>query len=263
MLPAQKILFCGTMPRRMSLSVKHQAQTIMDITRLVKNTAMFQSIEETDLALLMERAHQRPFQKNREIFAMGDVAEAFYIVLKGWVKLYRLSREGGESVIHVLGPGESFAEAAVFNNSRTYPVHAQALEETTLLEIPRSFFVQKIEADSQFALRILAAIASRQHYLVQQIEQVTTRTAPQRIGAFLLRFCEHKEGSARGVWAVNLPYDKSIIANRLSIRPETFSRALSKLSPYGVKTTAGGEITITDMMALADYCDISLFGKPC
>lgn len=251
------------MPQYASLKMQQQVQIIMDIARLVKNTAMFQSIEDTDLALLLERAHQRPYQKNREIFAMGDVAEAFFVVLKGWVKLYRLSREGGESVIHVLGPGESFAEAAVFNNSRTYPVHAQALEETVLLEIPRSFFVQKIEEDSQFALRILAAIASRQHYLVQQIEQVTTRTAPQRIGAFLLRFCEHKEGSARGFWTVNLPYDKSVIAHRLSIRPETFSRALAKLSPYGVKTNPSGEITITDMMALTDYCDISLFGKPC
>ena len=235
----------------------------MDIARLVKNTAMFQGMEDSDLACLLERAHQQHYPKNREIFAMGDMADAFFIILKGWVKLYRISREGGEAIINVLGPGESFAEAAVFNDSKAYPVHAQAIEDAVLLEIPRSFFVQRIEENSRFALRILAAIASRQHYLVQQIEQVTTRTAPQRIGAFMLRFCERREETAPGTWVVNLPYDKSIIANRLSIRPETFSRALAKLAPYGVKVNAGGDITITNLMALTEFCDLSLFGKPC
>ena len=123
------------------------------------------------------------------------------------------------------------------------------------------FFVQKIEEDSRFALRMLGAIAARQHYLVQQIEQVTTRTAPQRIGAFLIRFCK-KNKQAEGEWVVHLPYDKSVISTRMNIKPETFSRALAKLEPYGVHIEKKN-ILITDMEALAEFCDISPNEIPC
>src|SRR5690606_28257867 len=199
--------------------------------------------------------------KGRDIFATGDAAESFFVILQGWVKLYRPSRDGDEVIIHVFGPGESFAEAAVFNDNRVYPVNAQAIEDVVLVEVPRSFFVQKIEEDSRFALRMLGAIAARQHYLVQQIEQVTARTAPQRIGAFLIRFCK-KNKKAEGEWVVHLTYDKSVISTRMNIKPETFSRALAKLEPYGVHIEKK-DILITDMEALAEFCDISPNEVPC
>ena len=139
--------------------------------------------------------------------------------------------------------------------------HAQAVEDVAVIEIPRSFFVRKIEEDSLFALRMLGAIAARQHYLVQQLEQVTTRTAPQRIGAFLVRFCKKEKQGGKG-WMVDLPYDKSIISRRLNIKPETFSRALAKLEPHGV-SLIGRDIWITDMAKLIEFCDLSPQEVPC
>ena len=108
---------------------------------------------------------------------------------------------------------------------------------------------------------MLGAIAARQHYLVQQLEQVTTRTAPQRIGAFLLRFCKKQKQDKEG-WIVDLPYDKSVISTRMNIKPETFSRALAKLEPYGVRVDHK-RIVITDTEKLADFCDIPANEKPC
>lgn len=227
----------------------------MNIVEVIKKSTLFHSVDLQTIKALAEKCHKKSFAKGRDIFAMGDKADAFFIILEGWVKLYRVSKDGEEAIIHVFGPGESFAEAAVFNDTKTYPVNAQALDDTTLVEIPRSFFVQKIEEDSHFALRMLGAIAARQHYLVQQIEQVTTRTAPQRIGAFLIRFCK-KNRQAEDEWIVHLPYDKSVISTRMNIKPETFSRALAKLEPYGVHTEKK-KILIADMEALAEFCDIS------
>lgn len=232
----------------------------MDLVRAIKKTSLFQGVDAGSLEQLAAQCHKKTHAKGRDLFAMGDQAEAFFIILRGWVKLYRPSRDGDEVIIHVFGPGEVFAEAAVFNDSRTYPVNAQAIEDVIVIEVPRSFFVQKIEQDSRFALRMLGAIAARQHYLVQQLEQVTTRTAPQRIGAFLIRFCrKEKQGQE---WLVDLPYDKSVISTRLNIKPETFSRALAKLEPYGVATD-GRTILITDMEQLADFCDLSPQETPC
>lgn len=190
---------------------------------------------------------------------MGDTAHSFFFIVKGWIKLYRISREGEETVINVFAPGETFAEAAVFGPMQRYPVNAQAIEDTTVLEIPRTFFVDKIREDSNFALSILGSISAHQRYLIQQIEQLTVKEAPQRLGAFLLRLCPPEKNTHV---QISLPYDKSLIARRLNIQPETFSRALKKLEAQGI-TVKGKDILIQDIEKLAVYCDIEDGNSSC
>jgi CRP-like cAMP-binding protein len=199
------------------------------------------------------------YAKGTELFVMGDPAACFFFIVEGWVKLYRATREGEESIINIFAPGETFAEAAVLGPMQRYPVNAQAVEDTALLEIPRSLFVEMIRADSDFALSILGAISAKQRYLIQQIEQLTVREAPQRIGTFLLRLCP--PGSVHDV-EVGLPYDKSLIARRLNIQPETFSRAFKKLEPHGV-TLKGRIAAIADIQRLEAFCDFEDASSPC
>ncbi|MDH5723474.1 MAG: Crp/Fnr family transcriptional regulator [Alphaproteobacteria bacterium] len=225
----------------------------MNIANNLQKVAFFQGLNSEDVDKLAIHCHQKKYSKNQQLFEAGDKAESFFIILQGWVKLSRISRNGEEVIIHVFGPGESFAEAAVFGKNRMYPVDAHAVSDVTVIEIPRYFFIQQIENNIQFALSILASISSHQHYLVGQLEQVTTRSAPQRVGAFLLRFCQKKDAQDGSI-IVDLPYDKSLISKRLNIKPETFSRALSKLSPYGVQSD-GHCIIIRDMKALSEFCD--------
>lgn len=227
----------------------------MELLETIKKSPLFLTIDEETLQEIVEHCRKKKLYKGQELFAAGDTAENFYIILNGWIKLSRISREGEEVIIHVFGPGESFAEAAVFNDKKKYPVHAQSIEDAEVIEIPRSFFIKKIEEDSRFALRLLGSISAHQHYLVQQLEQVTSRTAPQRVGAFLLRFCKRHAEDADGTTIVDLPYDKAIISTRLGIKPETFSRALAKLEPYGV-TADKRSITIKSPEDLADFCDV-------
>ncbi len=228
----------------------------MNIAQTIQKTPLFKSMDEKIVEELAGHCHQKTHKKGRHLFEAGDQADSFFVIMTGWVKIFRVSREGEEAVINVFGPGESFAEAAVFRDQRSYPVNAQAATDVVLVEVPRSFFIQKIEEDSSFALRILASISSHQHYLVGQIEQVTTRTAPQRIGAFLLQFC-HSTDTEDGALVIDLPYDKSLISNRLNIKPETFSRALIKLEPYGVETQ-GRNLLLHDAKNLAEFCDVNL-----
>jgi len=209
--------------------------------------------------MFVEKSRFKRFEKGQDIFEAGAAADAFYLVVEGWIKLYRITRDGEEAIINIFAPGETFAEAAVFGPARRYPVNAQAVEKTAVLEIPRNVFVEKIKQDSEFALHILAAIAARQHYLVQQIEQVTVKSAPQRIGFFLLKLCPPGQ---TGTVEIDLPYDKSLVSRRLNIQPETFSRALAKLKPCGV-SMKGRCITIKDINRLAEFCDVEDRDRPC
>ncbi|MCB1537628.1 MAG: Crp/Fnr family transcriptional regulator [Rhodospirillales bacterium] len=234
----------------------------MNTLAVLHKTPIFQALSESDLTDVARNAIPHNFEKGNELFSMGDDAKGFFVILSGWIKLYRISREGIETIIHVFGPGETFAEAAVFNERHIYPVSAQAVDDGTMLEIPRLFFYRKIEENSRFALHMLAAIASRQHYLVQQLEQVSSRSAPQRVGAFLLRFCKKLEERKDGSHILDLPYDKSIIAKRLNIKPETFSRCFQQLRPYGVEVQ-GRRVNITTPRKLAEFCDFDGRDKPC
>jgi CRP-like cAMP-binding protein len=227
----------------------------------IKRIPFLQSLSLEDLEDISSSSHLRNCSKGRDLFSMGQKATHFFSIQEGWIKLYRTSNNGEEVIINIFGPGESFAEAAVFSDHQTYPVHAQAIENTILIEIPRSIFIHKIEEDSRFAINILGAIAARQHLLVQQLEHLMIRSAPQRVGAFLLRFCQRIKGSESG-WVVSLPYEKSIISLRLNIKPETFSRAVSKLSECGVYIESG-RIIISDLNKLANYCDLTDKDIPC
>jgi len=229
--------------------------------QIIKSIPLLQSLSSSDLNDIIATCHIRTCLKGQDLFTMGQEANSFFAIQEGWIKLYRTSKEGEEVIIHIFGSGESFAEAAVFSDHQTYPVHAQAIEDTTLIEIPRSIFIHKIDSDSRFAIRILGAIAARQHFLVQQLEHLMTRSAPQRVGAFLIRFCQ-KMKENNSLWVVRLPYEKLIISTRLNIKAETFSRAITKLSVYGVSVKQG-TIYISDINKLANYCDVSDKEIPC
>lgn len=233
----------------------------MDTIHILKKNPLFKAFDKPVLQELVRECHHRHLEKGHMLFEMGEHAHSLFIIIKGWIKLFRVSKTGEEAVIHIFGPGESFAEAAVFSDRQTYPVHAQAIEEADVIAIQRSFFINKIQDDHRFALTMLGAVAARQNFLIHHMEQLTTRTAPQRIGYFLLRFCQESQ-EQNGKMIVTLPYDKSIISTRLNIKPETFSRSLAKLRQYGV-TTHGRHVTIESIDRLAEFCDLPKAEKLC
>jgi CRP-like cAMP-binding protein len=231
----------------------------MTLTAALRKTALFAAMSDETVEFFARKGHEKQYGKGETIFTMGDPAHSFFFIVSGWIKLYRMSRDGEETIINVFAPDETFAEAAVFGPVQRYPVNAQAIEDTTVLEISRALFVDKIKEDSNFALSILGSISARQRFLIQQIEQLTVREAPQRLGAFLLRLCPPEQDKDI---QVSLPYDKSLIARRLNIQPETFSRALKKLEPQGVSVN-GKNVHIRDAAALALFCDIEDRHSPC
>jgi len=226
--------------------------SILDDPLLLRKAPLFSGMDEEALAACVQHGRQEHYLRGQEVFALGDPAEYLFFVVSGWIKLYRVNREGEEIVIGVIGPGETFAEAAVFSQLRRYPVAALACEEARLLLVPRDVFVQRIRQDSEFSLRLLAAVSSRQRTLVQQIEQITVRTPPQRVGTFLLQLAlPVVNGRAR----VQIPYEKYLLAHRLNIKPETFSRSLRKLEHVGVQTS-GHIVEISSLNALRTFCEV-------
>ena len=189
------------------------------------------------------------FERGNVLFLQDEPAERFFVIFDGWVKLFRETVAGDESVIAVFTAGESFAEAAIFDKA-VYPVSAMTVDDSRLLVVPAGSFVTKLREDSDYALNMMASMSRHLRGLVRQIEQLAAKSSTERLAGFLLRLCPADTESA----VVSLPLEKSLIAGRLGMQPETFSRSLKKLRHLGVSNTRN-EVSIRDVAALRDFSE--------
>src|SRR5688500_9563353 len=219
---------------------------------LAPKLPLFQQLAEPVLASLLATATVRSVERGTDLFVQGDPADRFFVVLEGWVKLYRVNRDGAEAVVTMVNAGESFAEAAMFAQGN-FPVCAQAVSDLRLLSITSQAFARCVQADVRTAFAMLGSLSMRLRTLVQQIEQLQVQSAPQRVGSFLLKLCPPGQGNA----SFMLPVEKSLVARRIGIQPETFSRALAKLRPIGVEVQ-GAVVSVADIDALREFCQEDL-----
>jgi CRP-like cAMP-binding protein len=212
---------------------------------LVNRAPIFRGMgEEVTRAMLRNRGPRR-YERGEQVFQQGDPADAFFMVLDGWVKLYRELPNGEHVVVAMFTKGETFAEAAMFLGGR-YHASAEAVAPTRLVHVDGHVLRSLILRNPQIAFDMLAAASLHLKRLVEQIEQLKVRSAPERIADFLLAQVTVRHGKAE----VALPYEKALIANRLGMKPESFSRALAKLREFGVMVERE-HVVIEDVARLA------------
>lgn len=224
-------------------TVRFQRRTGLSADDLatLAETPLFHGMTAENMRALLSEASVRRYTKGTILFIQGDAATRFYMMLDGWVKLFRETPDGHEAVISVFTRGESFAEAASFADG-AFPVSAEVVDESRILVVPAAHFAAKLREDGALALNMLGSMSYHLRSLVQQVEQRTVKSSTERLGTFLLRLCNEDTGRA----TLNLPTEKSLIAARLGMQPETLSRSLAKLRKLGIETR-DREIVIPDV----------------
>ncbi len=187
------------------------------------------------------------FKRGRTIFSEGDPGVGFYVLVAGLVKIYKLSPEGKEQILHVFGPGEPFAEAAVFAGS-SFPAHAQTLEPSRVFFFPRAAFRDLIKANPSLAMNMMAALSLRLKRFAHMIEDLSLKEVPGRLAAHLLDLSGSQGDSDR----VQLPIAKAHLASLLGTIPETLSRIFARMTKQGLIAVDGQVITLLDRDSLED-----------
>jgi CRP-like cAMP-binding protein len=234
-----------TPPRGGALAVPGLAA---DEVPLVSGLPLFGNMPGTALGRLLQGAAVRTLVREETLFLQEDPADAFFIVLEGWIRLFRIGEDGGQIVIAVFTRGESFAEAAIFG-SKLFPVGADAIEDSRVLVVPAGPFTARLREEPDLALNIMGSMSRHLRYMVQHVEQLNLRSSAERLAAFIARLSRAEEGAD----IVRLPLDKSLIAGRLAMRPETLSRNFAKLTRSGLLSVRGSEVRIADVEALRTY----------
>ena len=212
----------------------------MDIIAVLKKISLFEGLPEEDLRKLREISRLKKFEKGTVLFAQGEEANGFYVVVEGRIKVYRLSSRGRQQILHVFGPGEAFAEAALFSGSR-YPAWAETLTPATVLLFPRKAFLELVRKRPELALNMLALQALRLRKLAGMIESLSLKEVPERLAGYLLYLRETKGGPE-----FELEIPKGELAALLGTVPETLSRVLNRLSEKGLISVSGKRIRILD-----------------
>ncbi len=216
---------------------------------IIQHAPLLSDLPDEALARLIDASSVQEHSRGKLLFLRGEPATSIYLLLDGWVKVFRDTPDGEQTVIGILKTGETVAEAAIFLG-QDYPASAEVVSDSRLLEIPSDFLLKLIRDDSDVALKMLGTLSMRMRGLVLHIEQLQARSTPQRLGGFLLGLCSDRKGSA----VIDLPYDKSLVAARLGMKPESLSRALAKLRSHGV-TSNGHQIDLADVAGLREFCE--------
>jgi CRP-like cAMP-binding protein len=162
------------------------------------------------------------------------------MVLSGGIKLFRMSADGQEKIIEIVKPGQVFAEALMFTDQMDYPVSSAALSDTEVLSINAKHFKNMLWDSTDTCLQLLGAMSLRLRALVNEIDNLTLHSGTCRVASYLVQ--ELPEGHKE----FKLEIAKNIIAARLSIKPETFSRIIKNLKSQGILSIDGNSVIIHD-----------------
>lgn len=209
---------------------------------------LFSGLGEHELAALAAGSCEQHLERGEMLFHRGEPCTGFHAVVSGQIKLMLVSPLGVEKVVRVIEPGDSFGEALMFLD-KPYIVSAQALCDSTVVHVGKAVLLLELDRQPQLARRMLAGLSQRLHSLMTDVEAYSLRSGTQRVIGF---FLQGDQTLADG-HQFRLQTSKTIIASRLNLTPEHFSRILHDLVEHGLISVKGRDITLLDIKALGNY----------
>ncbi len=215
----------------------------------LQDVPLFSELNVAQLREISEICSLKQFKKNQHIFLENDNYRGFYIVLKGSVKIYRISNEGKEYILHLRKPPQPFADVPLFEGGN-YPANAQTLEDSILLFIPKNEFIELIGKNPSIALGMLAGFAKRMRKLSDKIEEISTKEVSNRLARFIFEEIEKNDSIKLEEPFLRLTISKSTVASYLGTITETLSRTFKKLQDENIITMNGKKIFVKDLKKL-------------
>ena len=227
---------------------------------VISRQPLFKGASDDTIGKLAAAGQILKLEKGEALFMQEDPADWFYIMLSGWVKLFRETMDGAEAVIDMSTRGELVGETAIFEDGM-HSYCAAAAEKVEVLRLPSSLLKKAVNDEQPVALAMLSSMSRHRKRQSREIESLTLQNASQRIGCFLLRHCNQLEEEQIDL---QLPYDKSLIAARLGMKSETFSRALNKLRQETNIEVKGSVVKIPSIDVMSVYsCSACSNEFPC
>jgi len=227
----------------------------------LQSSPLLSALSDATLAGLARDCHTKTFRPGDVLCHAQDTAQTIWLIMNnGWVKLTRETLGGAEAVWDILGQ-TALVGIDTLSAPHLHITTATAVTELEVLAIPHATLRRILEQTPVFAMTLLEYLARRTHQEHLAMEHLAQQTASQRIGCFLLKL---SGTPPEGPCTLTLPFDKGLLAARLGMQPETFSRGLARLKQDIGMRMHGTRLHIPDMAGLSRYTCTDCSGSyPC
>lgn len=225
-------------------------QNNMPTKEEMRRIYLFESLDDEQLDEVIKSAHQLSLETHERLFERGEHADRFYLLCSGQVKLFQVSAEGYEKIFEIIQPGQTFAEAIMFMEQHRYPVSVEAILASELFSFDMRTFRNILKDSNATCFRLMSNMSRRLHSSIREINSLALQNATYRLVNYLL---DQIPDEAPERPAIHLVTQKSVIASRLSIQPETFSRILSRLIKNGIISVSRQDISVHNVKGLREF----------
>jgi CRP-like cAMP-binding protein len=218
---------------------------------LLRRCPLFSGLKEEDLKRIRAIALPKHVAKKGILFSEGEEAKGFYVILTGKVKLFKISPEGKEQILHVASAPDAFAEAALFLEGK-YPAFAEALSDSQLLFFPKREFIQLIERNPQLSINMIVSLSLFLKRFASLIEELSLKEVSSRIAKYVIDLSTRGAKEGKDLRDVELDLSKTQLALKLGTISETLSRTLSKMKAKKIIDVQKNRILILNREALEE-----------
>jgi len=211
---------------------------------------LFESLDDEQLDDVVKTACHVSLGTHERLFERGEHADRFYYLCSGQVKLFQVSADGYEKIFEIIQPGQTFAEAIMFMQQHNYPVSVEAIIASELYSFDMKVFRHILKESNDTCFRLMSTMSQRLHHHIREINSLALQNATYRLVNYLLD--QIPEGATDRP-DIHLITQKSVIASRLSIQPETFSRILSRLTKNGIISVSRQDISVHNIKGLREF----------
>lgn len=222
-----------------------------NIHEILQSLPMFSELRAEDLARIAGHCRVLSCEKGQLLFREGESYRGFYVVLEGGVKVYKMSPEGKETVLHIQFPPQTLAEIPMFAGE-DYPAHAECLAESVLLFVEKDGFLALLRENPDLSLRMLAGLSRRLRVMGAQLEHLTAHDVRTRVIRYLLEEYDRQKRADRVLPLLTLPISKTLLAAHIGSTLETLSRTLRKLEGEQLIRLKGKTVLLQNLDALRD-----------
>ncbi len=219
-------------------------------SQILRSHHLFEPLSEEQMDELMSTSQLLNVDKGAPLFRQGEPATAFYFVISGSVKIYRLTPDGQEKVFDVIGERQAFAEAMMLMDTPNYVACAEAIGPTQLYKLSSHTYMQLLLNNNRLAFALIGRLSVRLHQRLNEIETLSLKNATHRVVRYLLTQMTPLQTT---VSSFELPMAKQLIAGHLSIQPETFSRIIRRLTDEHIISQDGRLISVLDPQRLQKF----------
>lgn len=199
----------------------------LNVGAILDQCRLFSGIPLDSFSQLVSMTQIRKFTKGQRVFREGDACPGVFVVGSGLVRVFKTAPNGKEHVLHMVGPGHTFAEVAAIGGFDC-PANAEAVAPTVCALLPTDRLQKALREDHGLCLGMMTGLTLWVRHLIGLMEDIVLRDAAGRLARYLLDAPTADDG------AIELPTLRRHLASHLNLTSETFSRTIRRLTDAGL-----------------------------